>query len=112
MPNNNIFDSLKLNPDNLKPTKDKAEQIQNQMAAVQKALAAIETEGTAGAGNYKVRVCLNGQHEAIKVTIDPQLLSEPIQVLCDLIASAITDASHKTEIAIQTKMMELFKGLT
>jgi DNA-binding protein YbaB len=32
--------------------------------------------------------------------------------LCDLVASAITDASHKIEAAIQNKMLGLLKNFT
>lgn len=73
-------------------------------------LASIEVEGTAGIENYGVKISLNGRHEATRVIIDPQLLTQPAQVLCDLIASAITDASHKAEVAIQTQMLGLFKN--
>jgi len=111
MSDNNLFDNLNFNPDNLKSVKDKSAEIQNQMATAQKMLASIEAEGTAGIENYAVKVCLNGRHEAVRVIIDPQLLTQPVQVLCDLVASAITDASHKTDVAIQTQMFGLFKNL-
>jgi nucleoid-associated protein EbfC len=109
---NNIFESLGFNPENMKTMTDKKTEIQDQMAQMQKMLAAVEAIGSAGIENYSVKVTLNGRHEAIRVVIDPQLLTQPIQVLCDLVASAITDASHKTEAAIQSKMLGLLKNFT
>ena len=109
MSSNNLFDSLNFNPENIKSLKDKTVEIQNQMAIVQKTLSAMEIEGSAGIENFNVKISLNGRHEAVRVVIDPQLLTQPVQVLCDLIASAITDASHKTEAEIQSKMMGLFR---
>jgi DNA-binding YbaB/EbfC family protein len=111
MSSNNLFENLNFNPENIKTLKDKTAQMQNQMLEAQKMLAAIEIEGSAGIENYNVKVLMNGRHEAVRVAIAPQLMTQSIEVLCDLIASAITDASHKTEAAIQNKMIGLFKNL-
>ncbi len=108
---NNLFENLGFNPENLKNSTDKMAQVQNHMAEVQKMLAAAEVVGSAGIENYNVKITMNGRHEAIRVAIDPQLMTQPITVLCDLVASAITDASRKTESAIQNKMMGMLKNL-
>ena len=44
-----------------------------------------------------VKVVLNGRHEAKKVTIEPKLVSEDLEMLEDLVAAAINDASRKIE---------------
>ena len=80
------------------------------MAEAQKKLAEIEVEGKAGLDDYSVKVYLNGRHEATKVIIEPKLLEQPNDALCELIASAITDASHKAEQAIQAEMVNIFQG--
>ena len=97
------------NPSSMQPQPSNTD-IQNQVAQIQKILATVEVEGTAGAGEYNVKISLNGRHEAIRVIIDPQLLTQPVQVLSDLVAAAITDASHKVETIIQDKMMDFLKS--
>ena len=90
--------------------KEKKENLQNQMATAQEKLATISAEGQAGAGEHTVKISLNGRYEATNVNIDPSLLQQPIDVVNEIIASAITDAAHKAEIAIQNEMMKLFQG--
>ena len=91
--------------------KEKAQDIQSQMADAQEKLTAITVEGQAGAAEHTVKISLNGRYEATKVVIDPSLLQQPIEVVSELIASAITDAAHKAETAIQTEMMKMFQGI-
>lgn len=110
MPDNNPFAGLNFDPKNMQTPKEGAE-IQNRMAQIQQMLATVEAEGIAGIESYTVKIRLNGRHEAVKVTIDQQLLTQSVQILCDLVASAITDASHKVEAAIQNKMLALVQGL-
>lgn len=110
MSEKNVFDSLNFNPENLKTLKDNSHEIQNSMQEIQKKLLAIAVEGQAGIDNFTVKITLNGRHEATQVVIDPNLLQQPAQVLCDLVAAAITDAAHKTEMAVQNEMMKLFQG--
>ena len=97
-------------PKSMEDMKNKSMEIQNKMAETQKNLANITVEGKAGIENYGVKVYLNGRYEATKVTIDPELLKQPAQILSDLIASAITDAAHNAEIAIQNEMLKVFQN--
>jgi len=92
------------------PDPKNMEDMKNKMAETQKNLANITVEGKAGIENYGVKVYLNGRYEATKVTIDPELLKQPAQILSDLIASAITDAAHNAEIAIQNEMLKVFQN--
>lgn len=84
-------------------------EIQNKVSEIQKKLAALEIEGSAGGD--MVKVILNGRYEARKVIIDPSLVNQPLQILCDLVASAITDATRKVESAAQAEMLKLFQGV-
>ena len=93
------------------PTSFKKNDIQDKMAQAQQKLAEITAEGQAGAGEYSVKVTLNGRYEATKVIIDQPLMQESAEVVSDLVASAITDAAHKAEVAIQMEMMKLFQGM-
>ena len=86
-----------------------AQQMQEKMQQAQAEIAALEVTGEAGGG--MVRVTLNGKHEGRRVVIDPSLLSDDKDMLEDLIAAAITDASHKLEKTQQEKMAELTGGL-
>jgi nucleoid-associated protein EbfC len=83
-----------------------AQQMQENM---QKEQAKLEVTGESGGG--MVKVVLNGRHEAKKVTIEPKLLSEDLEMLEDLIAAAINDASRKVEESTREKYADLMSGL-
>jgi DNA-binding YbaB/EbfC family protein len=82
-----------------------AQQMQENMQKAQAELANIEVTGESGAG--MVKVVLNGRHEAKKVTIEPKLVSEDLEMLEDLVAAAINDASRK----IEERSKEKYAGL-
>ena len=83
-----------------------AQQMQENM---QKELGNIEVTGESGAG--MVKVVLNGRHEAKKVTIEPKLVSEDLEMLEDLVAAAINDASRKIEERSKEKYADLMSGM-
>jgi nucleoid-associated protein EbfC len=83
-----------------------AQQMQENM---QKELGNIEVTGESGAG--MVKVVLNGRHEAKKVTIEPKLVSEDLEMLEDLVAAAINDASRKIEERTKDKYAGLMSGM-
>ncbi len=86
-----------------------AQQMQAKMQAMQEEIAKLEVTGEAGAG--MVKVTLNGKHEARRVELDPALLGDDKDMLEDLIAAAITDASHKVERTQKEKMAEVTGGM-
>ncbi len=72
------------------------QQAQRAQAELQRALAALEVEGSAGGGLVTVR--LNGVRQLLGVTIDPQALAEQDPVLLgDLIVAAWEEASRQLE---------------
>jgi nucleoid-associated protein EbfC len=83
-----------------------AQQMQENM---QKELGNLEVTGESGAG--MVKVVLNGRHEAKKVTIEPKLVSEDLEMLEDLVAAAINDASRKIEERSKEKYAGLMSGM-
>lgn len=83
-----------------------AAEMNNKMQALQQQLAQLEIEGSSGGD--MVKIVLNGRFEAKKVEIDPSLLTQP-QVLCDLIASAITATARKVEVAAHNIMLKSFQ---
>ena len=86
-----------------------AQQIQDNMKKVQDELANIEAVGESGGG--MVRVTMNGAHEAKRVEIDPAVMKDDREMLEDLVAAAITDASHKLAEISKEKMMGAAAGL-
>jgi nucleoid-associated protein EbfC len=86
-----------------------AQQMQENMQKAQAELANLEVTGESGAG--MVKVVLNGRHEAKKVTIEPKLVSEDLEMLEDLVAAAINDASRKIEERSKEKYADLMSGM-
>ena len=76
---------------------------------IQQELARSEVEGSAG-GMVKVR--MNGQLEVLAVSIDPEVL-EPVdlEMLQDLVASAVADAIRKAKSLHGQKIAGLAGGL-
>ena len=86
-----------------------AQQMQENMQKAQAELADLEVTGESGAG--MVKVVLNGRHEAKKVTIEPKLVAEDLEMLEDLVAAAINDASRKIEERSKEKYADLMSGM-
>ncbi|MCC6297630.1 MAG: YbaB/EbfC family nucleoid-associated protein [Pseudomonadales bacterium] len=82
-----------------------ARQMQEKMQQLQQQAAAAEVVGEAGAGLVQVR--MTGRHDVRKVSIDPSLLQEDVEILEDLLAAAVNDAVRKVE----ARQKELLGGL-
>jgi DNA-binding YbaB/EbfC family protein len=72
-----------------------ARQMQEKMQEAQEEARKREVTGEAGAG--MVRVTMNGRYDARQVSLSPELLQEDREVVEDLIAAAINDATKKLE---------------
>jgi DNA-binding YbaB/EbfC family protein len=86
-----------------------AQAMQENLQKAQAQVAQITATGEAGGG--MVKVTLNGKHEAVRVQIDPALLTEEREMLEDLVAAAINDATHKVGVAVNEKMQGAMAGL-
>ncbi|TXI23063.1 MAG: YbaB/EbfC family nucleoid-associated protein [Nitrosomonas sp.] len=86
-----------------------AQQMQENMKAMQEQLASIEIEGQSGAG--MVKVVMTCRHDVKRVSIDPSLLGDDKEMLEDLIAAAVNDAVRRVETTTQEKMSGLTGGL-
>jgi nucleoid-associated protein EbfC len=86
-----------------------AQQMQENMQKAQEELAALEVTGESGAG--MVKIVLNGRHEAKKVSIEPKLLTEDLEMLEDLLVAAINDAARKVEERTKEKYAGLMSGM-
>ena len=89
-----------------------AQKMQKNVERLQNELGNMEVTGEAGAGAVKVPTTC--KHEARRVEIDAKLLTgdpDDKEMLEDLIAAAINDATHKAEAVSQQKMKEATAGL-
>jgi nucleoid-associated protein EbfC len=86
-----------------------AQEMQANMQKAQDELAAIEVEGVAGGGMVKVIVTC--KHEVRRVTIEDAVLRDDKEMLEDLIAAALNDATRKVEQTVQQKLSSVTGGL-
>lgn len=86
-----------------------AQQMQADMQKAQEEIANMQVEGQSGAG--LVKVTMNGQHELLRVTIDDSLIGDDKEMLEDLVAAAVNDASQKLAVESKDKMSGLTAGL-
>ncbi|MBY0280749.1 MAG: YbaB/EbfC family nucleoid-associated protein [Alphaproteobacteria bacterium] len=88
-----------------------AQQLQNQMAEMQKRLEQEEITGTSGAG--MVTVTINGKGEMKAIKIDPALADpKEIEILEDLIVAAYNDAKAKLDAHTSEEMSKVSGGLS
>lgn len=86
-----------------------AQKMQEDMQRAQDEIANMEIEGQSGGG--LVAVVMNGQHELRKVSIDDSLMGDDKEMLEDLLAAAVNDASQKLSAASKEKLGGLASGM-
>ncbi|CAG9296584.1 YbaB/EbfC family nucleoid-associated protein [Celerinatantimonas diazotrophica] len=86
-----------------------AQQMQERMKKVQEEIANMEVQGESGAG--LVKIVMTGNHNVRRVEIDDSLLEDDKEMLEDLIAAAINDASRRVEETSQEKMSDVTGGM-
>ena len=82
-----------------------AQQMQEKMQKAQEEVANLEVEGHSGGG--LVKVVMTGRHELRSVNIDDTLMDDK-EMLEDLVAAAVNDASQRLE----SKTREMMAGAT
>jgi DNA-binding YbaB/EbfC family protein len=85
-----------------------AQQMQENMRKAQERLAQQEVEGQSGAG--MVKVVMTCSHDVKRVTIDPSVMDDR-EMLEDLIAAAMNDASKRAEATSKETMAGFTAGL-
>ena len=92
---------------NIQKMMKQAAQMQEQ---IQRELAALEVEATAGGGMVSVR--MNGHKQLLAVTIEREVLdpADP-EMLQDLVVAAVNEANRKVEEAMQEKVGALAGGM-
>ena len=86
-----------------------AQKLQADMQKAQEELANLEVEGQAGGG--MVKVTMTGRHELRRVSIDPSLMSDDKEMLEDLVAAAVNDATQRLEGQVKERMSGLTTGM-
>ncbi len=90
------------------------QELQQKMLQAQEALATETVTATAGGG--AVTVVMNGQQKAVQVKISPEVIQEgdsplDIEMLQDLVLSAINEAIEKSQQLAATRMGAATGGL-
>jgi len=87
-----------------------AQQMQAKMMAIQEEIAQMEVEGTAGGG--MVKAVVSGKKDLISITINPDVVDpEDVQMLEDLILSAVRQAGEQADEAGAQKMSAITGGM-
>ena len=92
---------------NIQQMMKQAQQMQERM---QKQMAEMKVEATAGGG--MVTVVVSGSKQLLSLKIDPEAVSkDDVEMLQDLILAAINDAQRKVDDALQQQMGGMMGGL-
>jgi DNA-binding YbaB/EbfC family protein len=85
-------------------------QAQQMQERLQREMADLKIEATAGGG--MVTVVVNGAKQVLSLTIDPEAVSkDDVAMLQDLILAAINDAQRKADEAMQQQMSGMMGGM-
>ncbi len=85
-------------------------QLQQAQERLQAEVAAILVEASAGGGVVKVE--MDGQKQLKSLKIDPEVVNrDDVEMLQDLVLSAVNEASRKVEASIQEKVGGLTGGM-
>jgi DNA-binding YbaB/EbfC family protein len=92
---------------NIQQVMKQAQQMQERL---QKQMAELRVEATAGGG--MVTVVVNGAKQLQSIKIDPEVVSkDDVEMLQDMILAAVNDAQRKVDEELASKMGGLMPGL-
>ena len=92
---------------NIQQMMKQAQQMQDKL---QKQMAEMQVEATAGGG--MVTVVINGAKQLLSIKIDPEAVSkDDVEMLQDLILAAVNDAHRKADDAMSEQMSGMMGGL-
>jgi len=87
-----------------------AQQLQKRMMQLQEELESATAEGSAGGG--VVKVVVTGKMVVQSIKIDPEAVSkEEVEILEDLVLTAVNDAIDKSQEMANAKMSALTGGM-
>ena len=89
-----------MNPQQIQQMMKQAQQMQDRL---QKEMASLSVEASAGGG--MVTATLNGAKQLLSIKIDPEVVSkDDVEMLQDLIVAAVNDAHRKADEEMQKRM--------
>jgi DNA-binding YbaB/EbfC family protein len=92
---------------NIQKMMQQAQQMQEQL---QRKMADMKVEATAGGG--MVTVIVNGHKNLQAIKLDPEVVSkDDVEMLQDLIVAAINDAHRRVDEALASQMQGLMGGM-
>ena len=86
-----------------------AQQMQKNINKAQEELKALEVEGSSG-GNA-VKVIVNGKKDVKSIKIEPDILSEDVDMVEDMILGAIKNAMDNADEVAEKKMKSITGGM-
>ena len=96
-----------MNPQQMQQMMKQAQQMQERL---QKQMAELRVEATAGGG--MVTVIVNGAKQIQSIKIDPEVVSkDDVEMLQDLIVAAVNDAQRKVDEDLQQRVGGLMPNL-
>ncbi|HSK08506.1 MAG TPA: YbaB/EbfC family nucleoid-associated protein [Vicinamibacterales bacterium] len=94
-------------PMNIQQMMKQAQQMQERL---QKQMAEMRVEASAGGG--MVSVAVSGNKQLLSVTLDPEVVSkDDVEMLQDLIVAAVNDAHRKVEEELQKQVGGMMGGM-
>lgn len=92
---------------NIKQLMKQAQQMQDQM---QRQMASIRVEGTAGGGMVKAE--MSGNKELLSISIDKEAVDpDDVEMLQDLIKAAVNEAARKVDEEMQSSLGSMTGGM-
>ena len=87
-----------------------AQKMQAELAKAQDEIKDMEYEATAGGG--MITAAVNGKHELLRLTIDPEAVDpEDVEMLQDMVIAAVNEATRKAQADSAATMGKLTGGL-
>ena len=95
---------------NMQQMQQMMKQAQQMQERLQKQMAELKVEASAGGG--MVTVVINGAKQIQSIAIDPEVVSkDDVWMLQDLIVAAVNDAQRKVDEEMQQKVGGLIPGM-
>ena len=87
-----------------------AQKMQQDMLKMQEEMESKEYDATAGGG--MVKAVVNGKHEVLSLTINPEAVDpEDVEMLQDMVVAEVNEAMRKAEAEAAQNMSKLTGGL-
>ena len=87
-----------------------AQKMQEQMIKMQEEMESKTYEAAAGGGVVKATV--NGKHQVVGLTIDPEAVDpEDVEMLCDMVIAAVNEAFRNADSDMNNNMSKITGGM-